>query len=299
MAMCISVFGNIMSCSSRFILDKKRRLLCRLLPFIVQYMVVSIPLLYRFFYFYHPRGLTDFSYLFALFSSSSPVTHDAAAAAAAAAAANFTKNPLLEDTYHYGVFKNKSDFFYVVQFVAACASAFFYSFHVPERLCPGRFDLLGQSHQIFHLTSFLTTWAQLQAIKCDMNEFIIGHFNLGQLFQLDDEFLVVKNLEKTQVGQFKRFRYSSMPFFDVNLTYSFIMLLSFVFNFFIFLFYYFKAVYDNPWDEHNSVHYAPLSQKNGHTSETTALLANGDNKKRSNGKQPLVVNNDIKKKKLD
>jgi hypothetical protein len=251
--MCISAFGNVMSSSSRFILNKKKRLVYRLIPFVVQYCLVHIPLLYRFLYYYYPRGLVTCNFLFAVFSTTSrsnnnnnntPVDSNATA--------NFSTAD--NQVYHYGIFKNKSDLFYIVQFLAACGSAFFYALHVPERMWPGKFDVLGQSHQIFHLTSFLTTWAQLQAIKCDMNEFIIEHFHMSQFFQIDNEFLIVKNLERVQVSEFKIFRYSSMPYFDLKLSYSFIMFLSFAFNFFILVYYYCKAVYDNPWDEHNSLH---------------------------------------------
>jgi hypothetical protein len=247
--MCISAFGNVMSSSSRFILNKKKRLLYRLVPFVVQYCLVHIPLFYRFLYYYYPQGLASCNFLFAVFSSSNSNYTPSVVTSNATSATSFT-----DQVYHYGFFKNKSDLFYIIQFLAACASAFFYALHVPERVWPGKFDVVGQSHQIFHLTSFLTTWAQLQAIKCDMNEFIIEHFHMSQFFQIDNEFLIVKDLERAQVGEFKIFRYSSMPYFDLKLSYSFIMFLSFVFNFFILVYYYCKAVYDNPWDEQNSAH---------------------------------------------
>lgn len=260
-AMCLSVTGNIMSCSSRFILNKKKRSLFRTVPFLLQYMFVSMPLFYRFLFYYYPAGLQQFDFLFSLFSSGELSSNSTVSKKVASLDNNFTvderaatmsqsfRSSNIND-YYYFFFVNKSDFYYLVQFVTAGMSAVLYVFHVPERFWPGKFDLIGQSHQLFHLTTFLCTWSQFQALKCDMNKFVIDNFHMSQFFQLDNEYLVIKDLESENAVQFGTFRYSNMPFFEIKLTYSFIFFLSFLFNVFIFIYYYRKAVYNNPWKKH-------------------------------------------------
>lgn len=39
--------------------------------------------------------------------------------------------------------------------------------HQPERSWPGRCDLIGQSHQIFHVMVMITMWLQLRALRID------------------------------------------------------------------------------------------------------------------------------------
>ncbi|RMB94190.1 hypothetical protein DUI87_28996 [Hirundo rustica rustica] len=55
---------------------------------------------------------------------------------------------------------------------SVCALLSFLSFtsRLPERLAPGSFDLIGHSHQIFHVCGILGTLFQLEAISMDMAE---------------------------------------------------------------------------------------------------------------------------------
>lgn len=46
-------------------------------------------------------------------------------------------------------------------------SAFFFSCPVPERFCPGRFDIVGHGHQLFHVLLSLCTLAQQEALFHD------------------------------------------------------------------------------------------------------------------------------------
>ena len=41
------------------------------------------------------------------------------------------------------------------------------AFRLPERLVPGSFDVIGQSHQLFHITSFIATKYQFEAVIKD------------------------------------------------------------------------------------------------------------------------------------
>nr|XP_022331480.1 membrane progestin receptor beta-like [Crassostrea virginica] len=50
--------------------------------------------------------------------------------------------------------------------------AFFFGSHLPEKMFPGKCDILGQGHQIFHILSNLTQVTQIRAVVMDMRS---GH----------------------------------------------------------------------------------------------------------------------------
>ncbi|XP_076143366.1 membrane progestin receptor gamma-B isoform X3 [Alosa pseudoharengus] len=50
----------------------------------------------------------------------------------------------------------------------AFLTAFLCATHLPERLAPGRFDFIGHSHQLFHVSGIIGTHFQMQAIEMDM-----------------------------------------------------------------------------------------------------------------------------------
>lgn len=56
------------------------------------------------------------------------------------------------------------------QFLFAFLAAFLYASHLPERLLPGIFDIVGHSHQLFHVFSILAVVDQLQAVLLDFRE---------------------------------------------------------------------------------------------------------------------------------
>lgn len=56
------------------------------------------------------------------------------------------------------------------QFFLAFLSSFLYASHLPERLLPGSFDIVGHSHQLFHVTSILGVMYQIQAVLLDVKE---------------------------------------------------------------------------------------------------------------------------------
>lgn len=134
----------------------------------------------------------------------------------------------------------EADFFYLVQSLSAIASAILYAFHIPERIWPGRFDILGQSHQIFHLTAFSCTWSQFVALKLDMKHLIIQDY-ADRHFNVDDEFYVLTD-HSIQFDSRTR-----VPFTDVKLSCSCIIVACLVLNSIILAYYYHKAVYYNPW----------------------------------------------------
>ena len=57
---------------------------------------------------------------------------------------------------------------HIRQFIFAFLSAFLYTSHIPERLFPGKFDLIGHSHQIFHVVSVFGTHDQMLGMRADM-----------------------------------------------------------------------------------------------------------------------------------
>lgn len=56
------------------------------------------------------------------------------------------------------------------QFAFAVVAAFLYASHFPERLKPGHFDIIGHSHQLFHVATIIGVMDQLQAVLLDMQE---------------------------------------------------------------------------------------------------------------------------------
>ncbi|XP_071850661.1 membrane progestin receptor gamma-like [Apostichopus japonicus] len=54
------------------------------------------------------------------------------------------------------------------QFCWAFLTGFLYASHFPERLAPGRFDIVGHSHQIFHVCGMMATYSQFQAVSVDL-----------------------------------------------------------------------------------------------------------------------------------
>ena len=63
----------------------------------------------------------------------------------------------------------ESKFHHITQFIFCFIAAFLYMSHLPERLQPGRFDIWGHSHQIFHICGTLGTIFQMSAIQIDMD----------------------------------------------------------------------------------------------------------------------------------
>lgn len=54
------------------------------------------------------------------------------------------------------------------------SQAFFFGSHFPEKMFPGKCDILGQGHQIFHILSTVTQATQIRAVIMDIQS---GHSN--------------------------------------------------------------------------------------------------------------------------
>lgn len=66
-----------------------------------------------------------------------------------------------------GELSREANYFHTRQFVFAFLSAFLYCSHIPERLFPGRFDIVGHSHQLFHVVSAIGSHDTLLALMQD------------------------------------------------------------------------------------------------------------------------------------
>jgi hypothetical protein len=58
-----------------------------------------------------------------------------------------------------------------------------YGTHFPERLFPGSFDIVGHSHQLFHVFVILGTMTQMQGILHDMQ---VRRQELLEVWEFDD-----------------------------------------------------------------------------------------------------------------
>ncbi|XP_055348512.1 membrane progestin receptor gamma-like [Paramacrobiotus metropolitanus] len=54
------------------------------------------------------------------------------------------------------------------KFIMTSLALFFYGFHVPERILPGRFDIIGHSHQLFHISSAVASSYQMEGSWLDL-----------------------------------------------------------------------------------------------------------------------------------
>jgi predicted membrane channel-forming protein YqfA (hemolysin III family) len=199
--MFISILTNLMTCLSRFIISRKKRILLRVASFSAQYLLINLPLFYRFLMRYNLNELlssldTIFSFLSNNISNNYSSLNENI---------NFNKN----ETINIKI--SQSDKYYIGQCIAAFVSLLFYTTHLPECVCPKVFDIIGQSHQIFHLTAFLCTYLQSKAIENDWS--------------------ILKN----------------SIHYSVNTNYKFFLYSCFFSNFIIFLIFYFKLKRKNPW----------------------------------------------------
>ncbi len=67
---------------------------------------------------------------------------------------------------------------YRKQYIFAFLSPLFYISHFPEGFFPGQFDIVGHSHQFFHMCGVFATWYQIKGVLLDMNnrkDFLLEH----------------------------------------------------------------------------------------------------------------------------
>lgn len=93
--------------------------------------------------------------------------------------------PIAERYYHYhwaeSVEADATLHLHSQAFLWLLASGVFMGANVPERLWPGRFDLFGYGHQLFHLCIAMVTWALVDAADLDCRVDLAGLGVVGQL----------------------------------------------------------------------------------------------------------------------
>ncbi|XP_057697009.1 membrane progestin receptor gamma-B [Corythoichthys intestinalis] len=67
-----------------------------------------------------------------------------------------------------GCTDNDANVFHKTHIGLAFLTGFLFATHLPERLAPGSFDYIGNSHQLFHVFGVLGTHIQIMAIERDM-----------------------------------------------------------------------------------------------------------------------------------
>ncbi|CAF0792905.1 unnamed protein product [Rotaria sordida] len=72
-------------------------------------------------------------------------------------------------------FEEKALFWHLIQIISFILSGLIFVGRVPERFCPGLFDLFGQSHHTFHLTIFLMSFSQANAVFEDMHSMSLNN----------------------------------------------------------------------------------------------------------------------------
>ena len=56
------------------------------------------------------------------------------------------------------------------QFIFGALATIVYVAHVPERFVPGRFDIVGHSHQFFHVFTIVSAYLQMSGLMLDMRD---------------------------------------------------------------------------------------------------------------------------------
>ncbi|XP_054712184.1 membrane progestin receptor gamma-like isoform X2 [Uloborus diversus] len=91
---------------------------------------------------------------------------------------------------------------YSLQFFFSFCIGFFYASHLPERLAPGKFDFLGNSHQLLHISGILATHHQMSAAIIDMStrrEFMQSKYPLPEYWSVHVFLLVLFSISVTIV----------------------------------------------------------------------------------------------------
>ena len=248
-AMCVTIASNICASASRFVISYNIRSILRLFSVAVQYTFNSLPLFYRLIIYYFPDSAQYLSECLKILFIG-----------------NSTK---FETNQEVDLEKNtnaESNMYFLTQLFFAIFSAFLYISHIPERFFPGRFDIIGQSHQIFHITTALATYFQIMALESDMVQLrpiLNGLINSNSDSMLPNESLhkhvsISDTISSTSLNFYtysmKHLEFLTVtisPYFRTKLTYAFIMFCCLIFNSIILIYYYLKALYFNPWKKFN------------------------------------------------
>ena len=217
-SMWFSLFTNLIACESRFIIVKWKRTILRIIPFILQYLFIHLPLFYELLIKLTPCLFLRVDFVFSFLSSGSYLNEN-----------KIIVDNCVNNSSFKVYFSSQSDKYYLLQFIFAVISAIFYVSHIPERFWPGKFDIIGQSHHLFHLSTFACSFIQFNALYLDLNQLkSTKYFN---------------NIDYLTIT---RSAYSNISIENTSIIICFIL-----FNAIILTFFYFKAVYFNPWNKYS------------------------------------------------
>ena len=174
----VSSFGFVGAFYSLFAKTKLWQTIGRPMAFLPMTFVIAKPILYRLLLLFEGHGAVKRG---AIFSSINwAQTHD------------FT---------NYGLVIHLSSL------AVAVLSAFYYTSHFPERFVTGIFDIVGHSHQFFHILVFHAGVRQFHAILQDVHDrrsnlfgLEIGHFSVA-IFLHVAVFLIVGFLAKRWIAK--------------------------------------------------------------------------------------------------
>lgn len=109
--------------------------------------------------------------------------------------------PILKDLFFTFILHNNSHeltkleekalFWHTLQIISFVLSGVIFVGRVPERFCPGLFDLFGQSHHTFHLTIFLTAYSQANAIFEDMITMPLNNIHSNYIYDISYTLVVL------------------------------------------------------------------------------------------------------------
>ncbi|GFO30359.1 membrane progestin receptor gamma [Plakobranchus ocellatus] len=138
-----AVLSTFLTCETRFLQPSPMHKAMRLGAFAIPYLYDSVPIIYRL--LMPPPSSNNLS--------------DQDQGAGISAAGEGYGPPLLLG----------GDHLHARQFLFTGVAAFLYATHLPERLLPGYFDIVGHSHQLFHVCGILAVLDQMKAILLDFH----------------------------------------------------------------------------------------------------------------------------------
>ncbi|XP_022094168.1 membrane progestin receptor gamma-B-like [Acanthaster planci] len=103
--------------------------------------------------------------------------------------------------------------FHVYQFILCTVTVLVYGSRFPEVVAPGKFDIVGHSHQFFHIFSSLANYCQLRGNILDMQhrrDYLLSELPMPTLFNTAGVVVGVLMLNLIIIGIFSSFIWENM-----------------------------------------------------------------------------------------
>lgn len=239
LSLIIIMFACILLSESRFVISFGLRSFLRAFPVVMFYLVAGFPLVFRLLQFYYP--VID-KYVFSILKYFQ---------------IDSIKNVDLLDHYLHDETSINANFYHFMHFLFIILSVSFYASHMPERCCPGVFDTCGQSHNLFHISIAMAVLMELRAVYLDMQHlrpYLSKFFDKKThdlILNSQNEHKLSFNFYTHSIKHFDLFMNAKLPFLNINLQYTYAILILMIFCFVLLIYCVYRLIYYNPWKKFN------------------------------------------------